>query len=231
MNPETLVTCPSCLGSPDMVAMNLSKGIAFKTQCSLCKGKQIVSARLSARYARGKRLKKARLALGYGLRQAAERWNMKPSDLCKIENGQGEDDKMMSDFVVDWPAVTSQDGVLFMGRLRFQCAKLPEEDREAMAKKILTAAVIAWCQETASGKEALADNHNNITWAALHFWREDPSLLDVLDRHGLWGLEYDLHIYLEDRLTEPLDLFDPVVSELDVIPAEETDVQEANEPQ
>jgi hypothetical protein len=89
------VACPECDGDKTMTAVFVKYAPGHsgppvrELPCHVCDGRGEVSSEHVLRMERGEKFRHYRLRiLGYGLREAADRWGMKASELSYIEQGK-----------------------------------------------------------------------------------------------------------------------------------------------
>jgi hypothetical protein len=87
--------CPRCDGSKKMIGMfpkyveGHSGPPAIELDCPICSGQGTVSSDFEERSKRGAEFHRIRVdVLGLGLREAADLWGMKASELSNIETGR-----------------------------------------------------------------------------------------------------------------------------------------------
>lgn len=97
-SPES-VQCPACNGDKTMTAVFVKYAPGYsgppirEFDCYLCNGKGEVPKDQIERTDRGNAFRRFRVSeLGLGLREAADKWGMKASELSLIEQGMTETD-------------------------------------------------------------------------------------------------------------------------------------------
>lgn len=187
-----MLTCPVCKGDPRMLAMSMSKGVAFETACSVCDGAGKVVLSRVIDYERGQQFKRFRLAANLGLREASALWGLKPSELCDIEHGKRPIPWCRRSVYYDIRfSVNDRDAV---GCIKFQTFGIPQSNRLTTPVELqaIKGVVLQWVMYDYEGRDWWENHGMLVNWIDLHEVADKPALLSMWHEHGIDLFEYDL---------------------------------------